>query len=281
MKRTRHTPEQIVRKLREADRLLAENTPLAEVMRSGRHIVLAMGSLSFPPKAFELLGFYVYRLVDPRNGETFYVGKGKGNRVFQHIQEQIDSDNPEDKLKVIRDIKHAGLEVGHIIHRHGMEEKVAFEVEAALIDAYPGLTNIQGGVDSAARGSMHASEFIRQFEAKAAHFRHRVMMVNFSRSNLEMSAYEAIRFAWKASISKARKAELVLGVDRGVIHEVFVPVKWLEATDANFPGRETVAGRIGFEGVEAEQKVKNLYVGHRIPDEFRKRGAANPIRYNY
>lgn len=33
MKRTRHTPEQIVRKLREADRLLAENTPLAEVLR--------------------------------------------------------------------------------------------------------------------------------------------------------------------------------------------------------------------------------------------------------
>jgi putative transposase len=33
MKRTRHTSEQIVRKLREADRLLAENIPLAEVMR--------------------------------------------------------------------------------------------------------------------------------------------------------------------------------------------------------------------------------------------------------
>jgi transposase-like protein len=33
MKRTRHTPEQIVRKLREADRLLAESLPLAEVMR--------------------------------------------------------------------------------------------------------------------------------------------------------------------------------------------------------------------------------------------------------
>ena len=33
MKRTRHTPDQIVRKLREADRLLAENVPLAEVLR--------------------------------------------------------------------------------------------------------------------------------------------------------------------------------------------------------------------------------------------------------
>ncbi len=33
MKRTRHTPEQIVRKPRETDRLLAESIPLAEVMR--------------------------------------------------------------------------------------------------------------------------------------------------------------------------------------------------------------------------------------------------------
>ena len=33
MKQTRHTPEQIVRKLREADRLLAESIQLAEVMR--------------------------------------------------------------------------------------------------------------------------------------------------------------------------------------------------------------------------------------------------------
>ena len=33
MKRTRYSPEQIVRKLRETDRLLAENIPLAEEMR--------------------------------------------------------------------------------------------------------------------------------------------------------------------------------------------------------------------------------------------------------
>jgi putative transposase len=33
MKRTRHTPEQIIRKLREADRLLAEGKPVAEITR--------------------------------------------------------------------------------------------------------------------------------------------------------------------------------------------------------------------------------------------------------
>ena len=33
MKRTRHTPEQVIRKLREADRMLAEQKPIAEVAK--------------------------------------------------------------------------------------------------------------------------------------------------------------------------------------------------------------------------------------------------------
>lgn len=40
----------------------------------------------FPPEVVEKLKSYVYRLIDPRNGETFYVGKGKGNRVFSHVE---------------------------------------------------------------------------------------------------------------------------------------------------------------------------------------------------
>jgi len=34
VKRTRHTPEQVIRKLREAERMLAEGTELQEVCRS-------------------------------------------------------------------------------------------------------------------------------------------------------------------------------------------------------------------------------------------------------
>nr|WP_309574671.1 hypothetical protein [Moraxella osloensis] len=41
---------------------------------------------SFPQEVIEEIGYYVYRLLDPRNGETFYVGKGKGNRVFDHAK---------------------------------------------------------------------------------------------------------------------------------------------------------------------------------------------------
>lgn len=41
-----------------------------------------MTKTKFPPGVTEMLNFYVYRLIDPRNGQTFYVGKGRGNRVF-------------------------------------------------------------------------------------------------------------------------------------------------------------------------------------------------------
>src|SRR5512139_1648320 len=101
----------------------------------------------FPVEVSEKLKTYVYRLIDPRNGETFYVGKGNGNRVFAHIrlERKLGGDELDNKAKRIREIHAAGFEVGHVIHRHGLDDETAFEVEAALIDAYPGLTNIADG----------------------------------------------------------------------------------------------------------------------------------------
>lgn len=46
-------------------------------------------------------------------------------------------DELTEKLKRIREIRMDRFEVAHVIHRHGMTEEQAFEVEAALIDAYP------------------------------------------------------------------------------------------------------------------------------------------------
>jgi len=61
----------------------------------------------------EKLKTYVYRLVDPRDGETFYVGKGKGNRVFAHIhgEQGMEGDDLDNKMKRIRAIRIAGFEV--------------------------------------------------------------------------------------------------------------------------------------------------------------------------
>jgi uncharacterized protein len=72
---------------------------------------------SFPVGVTEKLKTYVYRLIDPRNGETFYVGKGQGDRVFAHIREQVEGGDPGNKLKRIRQIRLAGFDVAHVSWR--------------------------------------------------------------------------------------------------------------------------------------------------------------------
>jgi hypothetical protein len=73
------------------------------------------------------LEHYVYRLVDPRDEKTFYVGEGQGNRVFDHAKnamkkllsskKQNDEDETSLKIEVIKEILAKGLEVTPIIHR--------------------------------------------------------------------------------------------------------------------------------------------------------------------
>lgn len=118
----------------------------------------------FSPHVIEEIGYYVYRLIDPRNGETFYIGKGTGNRLFAHIKGEAEAreDRLSQKLQRIREIRLDGFEVGHIVHRHGLDEKTAYEVEAALIDAYPAVTNAVGGHYSDERGVMHATQIVQQ-----------------------------------------------------------------------------------------------------------------------
>jgi hypothetical protein len=238
---------------------------------------------SFPPGVGAKLKTYAYRLIDPRNGETFYVGKGKGDRVFQHIREQVDGDEINNKLKRIREIHFAGFEVAHVIHRHGMDDAIAFEVEAALIDAYPGLTNVVGGAGSTDTGVMHAKEIIDRYSAQPAVFHHKAILINVNRSATELSQslYEATRYAWKISKAKAAQAEVVLATRQGLIVGAFIPHKWLEATAANFPGREEMPNRLAFAGDEAPASIRSLYIGKRVPDEYRKPGAANPIKYTW
>lgn len=236
---------------------------------------------SFPPGVAVKLKTYVYRLIDPRNGETFYVGKGRDDRVFSHVKAEIQGDELDKRLKRIREIRLAGFEVAHVIHRHGMDETTALEVEAALIDAYPGLTNLAGGVGNSDFGAMHAREIIARYSAEPAVFRHKALLSNVNRSASETSLYEATRYAWKIRKSKAEQAEVVLATRLGLIVGAFVPERWLEATAANFAGRETLPGRIGFVGRAAPPAISAPYVGKRVPDSYRKRGAANPIKYTW
>ena len=244
---------------------------------------MRQSDMEFPAGVASKLKTYVYRLIDPRNGETFYVGKGQGNRVFAHIraEQNLEGDEIDNKVKRIHQIRLAGFEVAHVIHRHGMDDRTAFEVEAALIDAYPGLTNIVGGTGTNDYGVMHAKEIIRRYSAAPADFRHKALLINVNRYAADMSLYDATRYAWKISKSKAKQAEVILANLQGLIVGAFIADEWLDATAANFPGRDDRPGRLGFVGREAPADIRGLYVGKRVPDEYRKRGAANPIKYTW
>lgn len=107
--------------------------------------------------------FYVYCLVDPRNGIPFYIGKGTGNRVFHHEQlalknslEKIDdelfSGEIINNLKFdnIMEIKNSGNEIIKYIISFGLTDSESFAAENALINysnlvQKNNLTNLVGG----------------------------------------------------------------------------------------------------------------------------------------
>jgi hypothetical protein len=86
---------------------------------------------SFPQDVIDKIGNYVYRLIDPRNGEIFYIGKGKDNRVFDHVYGTMKDRDPDSDLSYkeqrIMDIRNAGLEVLHIIHRHEIPDVIVLK----------------------------------------------------------------------------------------------------------------------------------------------------------
>ncbi len=239
----------------------------------------------FPSEVINKIGHYVYRLIDPRNGETFYVGKGIGNRVFQHMICALntkETDELSDKYQTIREINKVGLDVIHVIHRHGLNKDNVIEVEAALIDAYPGATNIIGGHGCNDYSPMNAYEIVHKYKAEEVVFEHKVLMITINRTITKYSIYDATRFAWKVDKNNANKAEIILAVEKGIVVGVFIADKWKKATPLEFPEfNKLIEGRWGFEGREASNDVTAIYLMKRIPDSFRKKGAANPIKYSF
>ena len=219
--------------------------------------------IEFSNEIIKSLGYYVYRLIDPRNGQTFYVGKGAGNRLFNHIKnaQQLlvplnnDQENEETphglKIQTINEIYRAGLTPLHVVHRHGLEENVAFEVEAALIDAYPGLTNVAGGYRNNERGCKHAEEIVPIYSAKPLVAHEDLILIYIGKTSEQgRDVYSAVRCSWRMSIREAEKRNLVLAYDEGLVVGAYRPEKWLPATHENFPElpEDYNKNRIGFIG---------------------------------
>ena len=244
----------------------------------------------FDEKTKQELRYYVYALLDPFTNRPFYIGKGKDDRVFAHVNCELEIETPNDKYKEIWKIKASGNTVRHIILRHGLSEKQAFEIEATLIDFLHYLkhdiTNIVGGHKSIEKGLMTTDEIIRLYNAEELNsIEPDCVIINinqkYERGSGSEAIYDATKGTWAINKIKADKIKYVLSEYRGLIIEVFEVEKRLYIQRGYNPkaknfGKERTG--FGFEGKVAPEEIRCKYVNKSIA-HHKKRGAATAHRF--
>lgn len=259
----------------------------------------------FREKSLKALGdYYVYALVDPRDKERkpFYIGKGKGNRVFEHEKESVKNPNSDKmKHKTIHDITSNGYEVEKVILCSNLTETEAFAAEAALINAFNyidgcDLTNLVAGHHSHSAYSVEDFDKIYGAEdLSEADITDKVLVIKinklYKREMSEKELYDSVRGIWRASLSHVKDIDYVFGVYDSLIVAVYRPTKWYRCKDSldKLPRSEIVItskneNRLFFEdehfekGEQLDKKAK-FYLGKSISKLSLNQSAQNPITY--
>jgi hypothetical protein len=245
----------------------------------------ARDPLGFLPGVAEKLGFYVYALIDPRDNRIFYIGKGKGDRVYQHARhaKKVGAETrAELKLGRIQEIHRAGRDVRVELIRHGMSEETAFEVEGAVMDtlelADVKLTNLVAG-QGVARAWRPLDDVVAGYAATAIEIapEHRVLLIRVRReyrhgmSDAEL--YEKTRQWWK--VNPRRKPEYVFSIFDGIVRAVYRIERWEPVPSAEQVGR--MKGRWRFEGAR-DATLEEHYIWKDV-SRYLPPGAQNPIKY--
>jgi hypothetical protein len=227
----------------------------------------------FSQAVIERIGNYVYFLKDPRDENIFYVGKGKENRIFQHLNSSIENPERSDKLNLIREIIESGHKVEHYLLRHGLDDQQARELESAIIDllGMDNLTNRKRGYDSVERGIKTINEIVQLYDAEAITIDEPTMIININRTYkggmTSKELYDATRSTWFVG-NRRNKARYVIASYKGLVREVYRIHGWKKVSDK----------RWDFSGEIAEEGIKRKYINQSL-EKYIKRGARQPIRY--
>jgi len=226
----------------------------------------------FSQSVCEQIGYYVYILKDPRDGKIFYIGKGKGNRVFQHVLCALETEDQSDKLDLIREI--GSEKVQHFILRHGLTQELAYEIESACIDmlGLDNLTNAVKGHDSWERGLKTIDEVIQYYDTKEITITEPIIIININRHYKRFMSddelYKTTRCCWKVGPKRSR-AKYAIAAYRGLVREVYRIDSW-----------QPKENRWGFTGHVAEAEVRDKYINQSLRRYFIK-GSQNPIKYTF
>lgn len=266
-----------------------------------------MAITGFSQNTIKEIKYYVYGLIDPRNNELFYVGKGTRDRVFEHEENvKKNGSNGSPKENRIQKIFNVGLEVTKIIFIWGLkQEKEAYVGESTLINAVDYmnsmnmnyyLTNKVAG-HHGGLGAMEVSKLEKLYGAQPIDSsyseKYKLMVVKLNktyRSNMtDDELYEVTRGNWRVSLEKAKQADYVLAVYKSLVVGVYKPDEWYDTvTNGSFhplapnhtDNTNECVGRIFF--VDDDYKNQN---GDQIKNELLNKKieskSINPIVYLY
>jgi len=235
----------------------------------------------FPQDVIKKLDYYVYLYIHPDTGKIFYVGKGKGNRAFQHLHEQSESE----KAEIIRDLKSQNKEPRIDILIHGLpDESSAHKIEASVIDLLgkENLANQVRGWRSGYYGRMPYQELISMYSRQKADIKEPSILIRINRlyrfGMSEMELYDVTRGRWIVG-SKRERAKYAFSVYDGIVKEVYEIRQWLPA-GSTFSTRKDKPppDRWEFIGNLAESVVRDKYRNKSVAHYFAK-GSQNPIQY--
>jgi hypothetical protein len=234
------------------------------------------------------LKYYVYGLKDPRDNQYFYIGKGEENRVYFHLTPQNTGLSTSEKSEKITEIRSVGLEPTFDIIRWGItDEKVAYEIEAAIIDTLnvQHLTNlVRGHGTRLGYGLMSEQKTKEMFDGGS--FESSEKFVGFKLNRLwnpeltDEELYEVTRKMWRIG-PRRDTAEYALAVSYGIVRQVyrigrFTPESKWEPFSHSREGKLMKRKRWGFVGVIAEelQHLVNSKIDH-LPNTK----GQNPVFY--
>ena len=189
---------------------------------------------NFSDKVKQRLMYYVYALIDPRNDEIFYIGKGVNDRVFQHETENIGIES--DKHRRIESIKRAGKDVKKVIVLYGLTEDEAFAAEAALINVMQyltpdKLTNIVSGHHSDPVMTVEGIERFYGAEIlteKDIFHNLLVIKINtlYDYNMTDREIMDCARGHWRINVDNAKNMDYLVAVYRGQVVGVYENMQW-------------------------------------------------------
>ena len=218
---------------------------------------------------------YVYALEDPRDNKIFYIGKGVGNRVFEHAKDALkEATNSTDKIQLIRDILQEDKKVNTYIIAHKLSEREAFLIESSLIET---LKTLGSDLTNIVSGHHNEDMFLSTDETERRYGFKKItelpknslvinININYRKHHTPEQIYQAVKGTWVISKAYLDKWEYVFAEANNRVVGVYKNLEW-------YPDVQEKKTRYGFDGDIVDDSV---YMNKILP--LKKHGAANPIR---